>query len=336
MSFNSIGDLANSMLLSQSSLQAKRSMMRLSQELTTGLTSDVRGALRNDYSAQMGWEHSIRSSLVREQTLTEAMTRIQAKQAVLGSMSDAVQRLANDTDLAVTSGTTVALNAISLNAKDELSQTLSRLNVQTSGKSLFAGSQDDGPAMATLQDIIASVKASIAGAVTASDVISNVQDWMDSPVNGFDAVAYIGGDEDAADIRLSNDQMIQETSRADDPALKQAIQNLILASIAMDEDLGLSKESQSVVLQTSATGLRAAEGRIIEMQTSLGYVEAEVAKGRTQAGAEISVGEQLRVSTLKVDQYETASKLQQAELQLEKIYALTARSGRLSLLEYLR
>lgn len=334
MSFNSIGDLASSLMLSQSNLQAKRAMTRLSQELTTGLTSDVGSTLRNDFSAQMSWERSIMSSQVREKTLSEAMTRIVTKQNVLGSITDSASSLANDMNLALASGTPLALDAVSGNAKTQLEQALSRLNTQIAGRTLFAGAQTNGSAVAPLDDIMTSVKAGVAGAVTVSDITTAVQDWMDD-ASGFQAIAYLGSDDDAGTIRLSSDRTIIEGVRADDPAIKEALQHLILASLASDDDLGLSRESKIAVIEHSANGLRAAEGKITALHASLGYIEAEIADGVTRAGAEISTAELLRVETLGIDQYETASKLQEAELQLQKIYMLTARSAQMSLLEYL-
>lgn len=334
MPFNSIGDLASSMMLSQSNLQAKRTMLRLSQELTTGVTSDVGATLRNDYSQQMGWERSIQSSQVREKTLSEALTRVQAKQTVLGTISESTSSLANEMSLALTVGTTPGLDAASTHAASALEQALARLNTQTAGRTLFAGSQTDGRAMGTPDAVMASVKAAVSGAVTVSDITSAVQNWMDDPA-GYDAVAYLGSDEDAGVVRLSADRTVVDRARADDPAIKAAIQHLILASLATDETLALSHESKASVLQQSSDGLRAAEGQITSLHASLGYLEREITDGIVQAGAEISTAELLRSETLGIDQYETASKLQEAELQLEKIYMLTARSARMSLLEYL-
>lgn len=336
MPFNSIGDLASSMLLNQSNLQAKRNMLQLSKELTTGVTSDVGATLRNDFGQQMSWERRIGSAQIREKTLSEAMTRVQVKQVALGSIAAKAVELANDINLSLSAGTEAGLEAIALKAQDALDQTISRLNVQSAGQSLFAGDQGDGKAMASSEDILASVKTALSGAITTSDVISGVQSWMDDPVNGFSAHAYVGGTQDAGAIRLGQDRLIHESSRADDPALRETMQNLILASLTSDPSLALSQESKAALLNGSADGLRSAEGQITQLQASLGYVEAEITKGKTEASAEIATAEMLRANTLGIDEYEVASKLQQAELQLEKIYTLTARSARLSLLEYIR
>lgn len=336
MPFNSIGDLASSLMFNQSSIQAKRSMLKHSQELTTGITTDVGAVLRNDYAQQMSWERRIGSSEVREKTLSEAMTRIQVKQSALGFIGDSALNLANDINLSLTAGTKAAVELMGSSAKDILGRTIARLNVQSAGTTLFAGTQTDGVAMASADDVLASVKTAISGALTISDVIDGVQNWMNDPVSGFQSQAYLGNRGDAMPIRVGQDRLIQEGTRADDPALAKTVQNLILASLSVDQDFALSLEGQSGLLEHAANGLRSAEGQITGLRASLGYVESEISKGRTEAGAEIAMAKQLRATTLGIDEFEVASKIQQAELQLEKIYTLTARSARMSLLEYLR
>lgn len=336
MTFSSIGDLASRMMLSQSTALAKRNMTRLSQELTSGMTSDVGRAVRNDFSSQMGWERTIASSQVREKTLTEAMGRVQAKQTVLGAISTEASSLANEIGLALTVGTGAGLDAASRHADDALANALSKLNTQFAGRTLFAGTGVDGVAVATRDEIMASVKVAVAGAVTVEDYKTAVQGWMDDLATGFQTVAYLGTSEDTAPIRLSDNRTLDEGARADHPAVSKALQNLILASLAGDDDLSLSHQTKAGLLQNSADGLRAAEGQITELHASLGFVEAEIVNAVVEAGAEIATAELLRARTLGVDQYDTASKLQEAELQLEKIYMLTARSARMSLLEYLR
>lgn len=335
MTFSSIGDLASRMILSQSNLAAKRTMTRLTQELTTGMTSDISSAVRNDFSGQMSWERAIASSHVREKTLAEAMTRVQAKQTVLEAISTDTSAIANEIGLTLTVGTNSGLDAASQHASDALDGALSRLNTQTAGRTLFSGTQVDSKAVATRSEIMTSVKAGVVGAVTVEDFKTAVQDWMDDPVAGFQTVAYLGNDEDAGPIRLSGDRTLSENSRADHPAISTALQNLILASLAGDEDLALNQQTKRGLLQESGDGLRAAQGQITDLHASIGYVEAEIAKGVVEAGAEISTAELLRAETLGVDQFETASKLQEAEMQLEKIYMLTARTSQMSLLEYL-
>ncbi len=336
MPFNSIGDLASSLMLNQASTRAKRSLMQLSQELTSGVTTDTRGALRNDLSKQMDWEHSLSANGVLNRTLSESIVKVQAKQDALGTINETLASFANDVSATVLSGSTTATSTLAQSAGGMLDQMLTALNAQAAGQSLFSGSANNRASMASSEEILASIKASLGAPSTVSDVVQGVRDWMSDPVEGFQANAYNGSDESTSPIRLSSNRTIGESLRADHPAFQTILENLVVATLSADETLAPSPASQADLLQVAADGLRSVETQIIELRANLGFVESELVKAKVRVGAEISTTQQIRAETLGIDEYEVASKLQQTELQLEKIYTMTARSAQMSLLEYLR
>lgn len=336
MSFNSIGDLASNVMLNQASIRVKRSLMQLSQELTTGVTSDVRSTLRNDLTHQMDWEHRLLANSVQDKTLSEALVKIQAKQSVLGSINDTIVSFANSVETTGIGSAVASTNVLSKNAKTLLEQVVSQLNTRAAGQTLFAGTDTDLVSMASVEDTMTSVKASIGPVATVDDVVQGVKDWMNDPVAGYQAIAYLGSTDDPSPIRLTSNRTISETSKADHEALQAVVENLILATLSSDETFAPSEIIQVDLLQTSSNGLRSADASLIELRASLGFVEAELERQKVKTSAETSTLEQLRANVLGIDEYEVASKLQETELQLEKIYAMTARSARMSLLEYLQ
>lgn len=336
MSFNSIGDLASNVMLNQASTRVKRSLIQLSQELTTGVTSDVRSTLRNDLTHQMDWEHRLLVNSVQDKTLSEALVKIQAKQSILGSINDAIVSFANSVETTGIGSAVASTNVLSKNAKTLLEQVVSQLNTRAAGQTLFSGTDIDLVSMASVEDIMTSVKASIGPVATVDDVVQGVKDWMNDPVAGYQAIAYLGSMDDPSPIRLTSNRTISETSKADHEALQAVVENLILATLSSDETFAPSEIIQLDLLQTSSNGLRSADASLIELRASLGFVEAELERQKVKTSAETSTLEQLRANVLGIDEYEVASKLQETELQLEKIYAMTARSARMSLLEYLQ
>ena len=310
--------------------------MQLSQELTTGVTSDVRSTLRNDLTHQMDWEHRLLANSVQDKTLSEALVKIQAKQSVLGSINDTIVSFANSVETTGIGSAVASTNVLSKNAKTLLEQVVSQLNTRAAGQTLFAGTDTDLVSMASVEDTMTSVKASIGPVATVDDVVQGVKDWMNDPVAGYQAIAYLGSTDDPSPIRLTSNRTISETSKADHEALQAVVENLILATLSSDETFAPSEIIQVDLLQTSSNGLRSADASLIELRASLGFVEAELERQKVKTSAETSTLEQLRANVLGIDEYEVASKLQETELQLEKIYAMTARSARMSLLEYLQ
>ncbi|PQO24558.1 flagellar biosynthesis protein FlgL, partial [Rhodobacteraceae bacterium WD3A24] len=75
--------------------------------------------------------------------------------------------------------------------------------------------------------------------------------------------------------------------------------------------------------------LGALEGRV-------GAAEARVERAAARNSAEATAMESARNDLVGRDPFETASALQETTARLEKIYTVTARLSRLSLLEFLR
>jgi len=335
MPFSSIGDLATSLIQSQSNILAKRNLQRFSTELTTGVTSDVKGVLRNDLAQQVHWRQDLASNGVLEETLSEALTRVEAKQLALNSINETATSLANDISTSLASRSGIAFGALSSIGGDELEHAVSLLNTQVAGKSVFSGTATDSAALAFADDILSAVKAYVGPSTTSVDIEQGVDNWINDTTSGFEAVAYLGSNDETS-IRLSNNRVIYEESKANHPALKSLLKNLILVTIAGDETLGLDSSEKTSLLDTASNGIRTASAQMIELEADVGHVVSELQSARSSASAEIATIEQIRSNILGIDEFEVASKLQQAELQLEKIYTVTARSARMSLLEFLR
>lgn len=336
MTFSSIGDLASSMILNQSRTQAKASLMRLSQELASGLTSQPADRLRQDFSGLSDWEQSMSSAAVRQKTLAEGLARAEAKQSVLQGVADTVSDTASEMSVIAPAWQASDMRHASENAKASLDQILGLLNTTSGNQSLFAGADTDGPAMAGISEVLASVKVAIGPATLATDVINALDAWMVDPVTGYEAQAYLGSSDAGPQIRLDQSMLADIPGQANEAAIKDVVRNLLLAGLASDTGLNLPHGTQKVLLQTANQGLRSAEGEVISLQAQVGRAEAQIAEATTRANSQYATAERLKLDALGVDEYETATKLQSAELQLEKIYTLTARSARMSLLEYLR
>lgn len=336
MPFNSIGDLASGLITRHSQIAAQKNLQKYAIDLTTGMASNIGEALRNDMSQPVYWQRDLAENRTLAKTLTESLTKIQAKGLALTALNEAISSVTIDVTTTLASNSEVVMDVASKNASYKLDQVLSQLNTQVSGQTIFSGSSTEKNAMASSSNILQSVKSYIGPIDTTLEVITKVSKWMQHQTNEFAEVAFTGGENDLSPIRLSSNRTITDSIRANDPAIKMAIENLILATLASDEDLALNNASKATLLDEAANGLRGAHSKIINLEAGNGYIENELEKARTRVTSEISTTEQIRAETIGIDEFETARKLQETELQLEKIYAVTAKLSRMTLLEYLR
>jgi flagellar hook-associated protein 3 FlgL len=81
--------------------------------------------------------------------------------------------------------------------------------------------------------------------------------------------------------------------------------------------------------------LLAAQKPIVELRAGLGALEARVEESATRNATQRTALQIAKSELVGADQYETASRYENARSQLESLYAITARSQRLSLSEFL-
>jgi flagellar hook-associated protein 3 FlgL len=97
----------------------------------------------------------------------------------------------------------------------------------------------------------------------------------------------------------------------------------------------LDQQTKSDILQDAGKQLFDASSGVIAVQARLGFDEAIVERASAESEAQSTY---LRISQnqlVNADPFETATKLQAIQLQLETHFAVTARLSELSLLRYI-
>lgn len=335
MSTVGFGDLAQSHVLRRHTTQAKLDMARLSQELTLGKASDTPRHLAGD----MGPLLAIDSGLAR-------LTGFGAVTRELALFSDAMQTslstiasLALDaaTGLISSSGTaaTTHVNTAASAAHSALKSTISTLNTRFGDRSLFAGMDTAGVAITDSETILSAVELAIstAGATEVGTVEAVLDDWFSSS-GGYVGSCYLGAAA-MAPVPISAGEEIALDVTANDPALRETIKGLVMASLV---DRGLftgQPELQKDLAQRAGEVLLAGETDRAYLAARLGGMQAQIDRAQTRNESEAAALGIARTGMVEIDPYETATRLQDAETQLQLIYTLTARISRLSLADYL-
>ena len=92
---------------------------------------------------------------------------------------------------------------------------------------------------------------------------------------------------------------------------------------------------QKGLAQRAGEVLLAGETERAHLASRVGGLQAQIDRAQTRNESEATALGIAHADMVKVDPYETATRLQDAETQLDLIYTLTARISRLSLADYL-
>jgi flagellar hook-associated protein 3 FlgL len=327
------GDLAHSYLLRRQNVATKTEMQFLQAEVVTGVSRDITAKVRGDVVPLTGLDSTVQrlagyETLAREQLLVTG-----AMQAALNTVHDLSSNLAEflvGISLGV-SETRVA--AAAATARANLETVVSALNTRFGDRSIFSGVATSSPAMTDANALLDAAETVVAGLTSAQDIETALATWFNSPT-GFEATIYQGG-APLAPFTVSAGETAHMNITALDPGIKITLQGLTMAAL-LDRGLlaGQTEERQNVSNKAGASLLQSNTDRAY-LTGRLGAIEAQIEDAAARNSAEATSLRIVRNDITNVDPYEVAARLQDNQAQLEKIYTLTARMTRLSLMDYL-
>lgn len=334
MSNLSLGDLANSFMLQRRGAGLKTEMAKLTQELTSGQVSDVKSVLAGNYSYLTDIETGLSSLKGYKISITEAGHFAESMQSVLEKIQDSTANLGTDLILVSQAGLDNVAMQSSAEAFEVLHNTIGVLNSDFAGRSLFSGAATDQPALGSADELMTELRSVVTGVIGSSAKIAAIDDWFDDPT-GFDDTMYLGSADGLAPFQLSNSDELALDIRATDPNLKETLKNLAVAAIAGDETLNIGALERSTLLLTAGEGVLQNQGGLTTLRAKVGYSEARIDATATRNASEAVSLEYAKGTLLAADPYETATRLEEVQFQLQSLYAVTVKTSQLSLVNYL-
>ena len=329
----SVGDRSQSLILSRRNATLKDAIQTLSDEAVTGLVRNQTERLNGDYVPLAGIEATLTQLRAYRSVTTETGMIANHMQVALTSISDGASSFSSSLLAAATSNSPSRINTLGFDATQRLQSAMAALNTRMGERSLFAGVATNTSAVAPTETMMLALDAAIVGALSSADVETAVNDWFADP-GGFAALVYQGGA--AMDpVSVGPDQQVQIEVTAQDPAIMSMIKGLAMASLLQRGALGGSDVARADLAKRAGESLASSQTGFAELAARLGTVEASIVNAGVQNDAQKSALETARLGLLSVDPYETAAKLQEAQTQLETLFAITSRMSRLSLVNFL-
>lgn len=335
MNLNTTGDGAQFLIQSRTNTRLKTQLNTLAEQLSSGKIKDTAKALGGNTQAFSAIAHSLQiadSKLSRNRETASLLTTMQRS---LDSL-DAQRAALSEILVKITPETPeVQINDAARNANARFGTMINTLNAEHAGRRLFAGNAVNQPALIPAEDMLADLVTAIGGATDAVAIKAAVDTWFDDPAGGFMSTAYQGDSGGAMSRRLDDATQVEITPRADHPDIRETLKGAALGALA-DLLPGLDKAAKTDLLFEGGIKLHAAADRVVGLQADLGYVEGEVERVTAAQVAEQAGLTRAYNDIANADPFETATALQEAQVQLETHYQMTARLSQLSLANFLR
>jgi len=330
-----MGDMAQGLVLRLRAQALKQALARASSEVATGRRADPLAATAGDATAQAG----IARDLVRlggfRIAALEAGQRAAAMQAALGAVQAATDGLGARLATAQTGSAPGLVDALGADAAQRFAAAVAALNGRAADRTLLAGAATDGPALAPADDILAALEAAVAGETTAAGVAAAVAAWFAAPSGGFADTGYRGGPAGAA-VAVAPGEAVALDITAADPAVASALEGLALAALIGRGVLAGDTAGRAALARQAGGQVLAGDTGLVGVRARLGEAEARIEAAAVRNAATATALEVAAADLAAADPYAAASRLAEAEGQLQALYLMTARLARLSLTEYLR
>lgn len=335
MLVNSYGDLAHHMFLRNRNAELRQNVDTLAQELATGKTADITSKLGGDFTYLSDVENDI-TRLDGYMVATNEMVLFSASmQNSLGRVQGNVQDMRDDV-----LGLSTTMNAgdakqFAQRGRVELDNAIGALNGWAGGRSLFAGTATDTSPLNSVDLLMTELVSEVAGLTTSADITQAIKDWFDDPT-GFDAAMYVGSTTDLSPVIVSENETVSIGIRADNDDLKHALQSFAIAAISEEPGVTISDDVKVELAKISGSELAGSNDKLISIQAEVGFIEGQLVRVDTRNEASKTALSIAKNDLVAADPYETYTLYQEASLQLETLYNVTARSSELSLLRYMR
>lgn len=331
----SLGDLAGNFLLRRQNVALQQSMSRLTTEVTTGRAKDTVSHLAGRLSSLAAFERDLDMVDALRISVSEARVQSTGMQAALEQVQDSTAVLADTIATASLVPQSVARASVAAIARQTLDTVLGALNTEIAGRSLFAGTDVGAKPLADVDTLLDGLRTSMSGAATSAEVLAAADAFFDTQGGGFDTLVYQGTTSNLSPVSLGGGQTVRLDIRADDPVLKSTIRTAAVASLLEELSAGLPPTEPGILLDAITGRATADQDRLTRLRSDLGFAEQRIEIRTAELATWKSSVELARNDLLSVDLYQSATELEAVQTQIETLYSLTARSSRLSLVNFL-
>lgn len=337
MNYVSVGDMAQSYMLRKHNVQLKQTMNTLTEEVVTGVQSDIGGAVKGDFTSLASVERSIGLLASFKQANSEASVFLGSMQSAL----EVVQGMATSVGSALVAAgvgeNTASVNATTADAAQRFSSVIAALNTNVSGRYVFSGAATDTKPLASADVMLDSLETAISGLATTEDIVAAVETWFDAPSGGggFSDIGYLASDVPVAPMRIAEGDSVSVGLTASDQSIRDVLKGFALAALVGEGRVPNSITTRAQLTEIAGSKIMTVDASLTAERTKIGTAEGLVAEAQTRNSAETSSLTLARTAMIEADPYETATALEAVKTQIETLYTLTSRLSALSLTDYL-
>ncbi|MEM1287905.1 MAG: flagellin [Pseudomonadota bacterium] len=330
-----IGDLSSLFVKQMNTTRVKVEIDTISNELATGRVQDIGSATKGSLGILSNLDAQIGSLKSFQIASNEAELFAGTLQSALGAVQENAENFAPVLLGASDSISAAWIEATAADARTRLSSVVSNLNTGVADRALLGGTATDRPPLADAETMLGELVTAIAGETTAVGVRDAIEAWF-GPGGDFETLGYQGSNNNLDTFRVAPDLNIAMAFKASDGEIRNVLEGYALAAVidagALDGDRG----EQADLLRIAGEQLLTANSQLVTYRGVLGSKEASIEQAQARTASQLAALEIAKGNIVSADPFESAIELEAAQVQLETIFAMTARMSGLNLTAFLR
>lgn len=330
-----IGDMSQAFLNSRNINSVKARLNTLNSELNTGRISDIALSLRGQTSVIDGLDRDIKLLQEFETSNSMLASSLERLQLTFGSIDDMRNSMVEQFLPLTADSLDTEFELAAKRARSDMATIVSKINQRDAGQAMLSGVSVDVVPLAAAEDMLGDIVTLVGPATDAATIISTVTNWFETPGAGFDTLGYVGDTGGPLRKRISQNETLSLQARADDPAVRSVLKGVALAAISDALPSAIDNDVRAELMRASAEELLSASADLVALRAGIGENEERISLAQTTQAAQNSAFSIARNDMTLADPYETATRLQDVQRQLELQFTSTARLSQLSLVNYL-
>jgi flagellar hook-associated protein 3 FlgL len=325
-------ELARMKMLQRLAIETRNKIDTAGEEMTSGLNSSRYEATGGNLTRLFALERSLDRNGVFTATISLTETRLDVMQTALGNILSPIEDLSVDMSAAVGIGDQAAALTHARTARQAFANTVSSLNSQVAGQSLFAGTATDRPALANADAMLADLDTLAQGSATAADAIAAIDAYFAKPAGAFYTTGYTGSADDLTPVDIGEGTRLDYGVRADQDELVAVLRSQAMAAVVAGGAFNGDADAQMALIGEAAASMLSAKEGVLDLRSSVGTRQEALETAKAQRTAERETLDLARNTIVATDPLEAASNFDALENQLNAIYTVTARLSSLRFL----
>lgn len=328
------GDMGRFLATQRQTMTIKNDLHKLTHEMSSGQKADLPRALGVNQARVADIQQRISRIDVYSGNAAQLSGQYRTMEVSLDQISGATQaladRLLSSPDMMAGQQRAIAAET----ARHSFDTVVSALSASYGGISLFSGVNTDSAPLPDAATIMTSLRAAVDLSGTAAQIQSEVEAFFESDTGPLVSTLYQGGQPSGKTVSIGDDRFSKVEITATSGPIRQMLAGAALASLIGDPAVAAEPGKQKALIE-GARDKMLQRGGLTTLQANLGTQQALLQQTQASMAAEKS-SLSIEINDLtRADPYETASRLQQVQLQLETHYTITGRLSRLSLVNFL-